>query len=155
MLKIRGKVDLSTPALMEFQSLDLEVMGDSRITMKNKTTSLKALLGGGCHVTLSGVADNAEYEIKDGSILVAKEFPCQVVTMAMSGSSVAEVNASGMLNANLSGSSELKYRGKANLVKTINDRRQSHLQTSTDTGSMNTLSEALEQDRVILPVFQL
>lgn len=69
------------------------------------------MLSGGSSINLSGIGGNITLDASGGSSLDLLGMATNDVTATMSGGSSAKVNMDGMLNANLSGGSSLRYAG--------------------------------------------
>jgi hypothetical protein len=102
------KVEVSMPNLM-----NLQLSGGSQASGQNLTlvTNLGIDFSGGSRATLSGQAVDLTVSGSGGSNIDLRDLQVQNASVDLSGGSQAKVNASGRLDVNLSGGSQLQYRG--------------------------------------------
>ena len=102
------KVEVTMPNLT-----NLQLSGGSQATAQN--LNLAGNLGidfsGGSRATLSGTAVDLTVGGSGGSNINLQDLQVQNARVDLSGGSQAKVNASGRLDVNLSGGSQLQYRG--------------------------------------------
>jgi hypothetical protein len=75
------------------------------------TQDFNPVLSGGSSLKLEGAANNLNLVATGGSRSDLSEFPVHNATVLLSGGSQATLNMNGILNANLSGGSQLQYIG--------------------------------------------
>lgn len=102
------KVEVSLPNLM-----NLQLSGGSQASGQNLTlvTNLGIDFSGGSRATLTGQAVDLTVTGSGGSNINLQDLQVQNARVDLSGGSQAKVNASGRLDVNLSGGSQLQYRG--------------------------------------------
>nr|WP_294789981.1 head GIN domain-containing protein [uncultured Mucilaginibacter sp.] len=94
-------------------STDMRVTmsGSGDLTGKITATSVECSLNGSGDLTLSGRAQNAKIKLFGSGDLSARELQTVNTYVEVVGSGGASVNATGSLNAKLSGSGDINYRG--------------------------------------------
>lgn len=102
------KVEVTMPNLT-----NLQLSGGSQATGQNLTlvTNLDIDFSGGSRATLTGQAVDLTVSGSGGSNINLQDLQVQNARVDLSGGSQAKVNASGRLDVNLSGGSQLQYRG--------------------------------------------
>ena len=75
------------------------------------TQNFNLVLSGGSTLELEGAANNLNLVATGGSHSDLSDFPVHNATVLLSGGSQATINMNGILNANLSGGSQLQYIG--------------------------------------------
>lgn len=80
--------------------------------------NVEIILNGACSMTATGTTNTAVYDLSGTSVLKADKLSASEVTVNVSGVSNAEVRANSILNANASGTSNIKYSGNP---ETVND----------------------------------
>jgi hypothetical protein len=111
-----------TGTVMDFASrnpMDFNVSGGSSLTGQIGFGNSKAVVSGGSTLELGGTADDINLTVSGGSTFRAQNLYATNITANVSGGSMAQVNASGTLNADASGASRLTYRGSPTLGKIV------------------------------------
>jgi len=90
----------------------LAVSGSGSITMsKLATTALSTSISGSAAITASGTADNQDLKISGSARYQAEQLISKSVKVDISGSGIATVNASDVLEVQMSGSGTVTYSG--------------------------------------------
>jgi len=94
-------------------STDMRVTmsGSGDLTGKITANSVECSLSGSGDLTLSGRAENAKIKLVGSGDLSARDLQTVNTYVELVGSGDASVNATGSLNAKLSGSGDINYRG--------------------------------------------
>jgi hypothetical protein len=102
------KVEVTMPNLT-----NLQLSGGSQATAQNLNLSgnMGIDFSGGSRATLSGQAADLNVNGSGGSNINLQDLQVQNARVDLSGGSQAKVNASGRLDVNLSGGSQLQYKG--------------------------------------------
>lgn len=94
----------------------ITMSGSGDLTGKINATSVECSLSGSGDIRLSGRAENAKVKLVGSGDLSARELQTVNTYVEVVGSGDASVNASGSLNAKLSGSGDINYRGNPKSV---------------------------------------
>jgi hypothetical protein len=129
----RAQIQITMPTLT---ALDLSGGSEGRISM-NVSNDFSSDLSGGAHLTgslncgdmrinasggsratLAGTGGDLDLNGSGGSRVLFRDFSAQGLDATLSGGSTAVVTLNGVINANLSGGSEITFFGNANVGST-------------------------------------
>lgn len=94
---------------------DFNISGASRVTGTMEISDGDFEVSGASTVELAGTAADVSIEVSGVSSARLEDFPVVNATIKLSGASSGTINASGRLNANVSGASRLYYTGNPTL----------------------------------------
>jgi Putative auto-transporter adhesin, head GIN domain len=120
-LRINGSGDISADAVIA-KIAESSVRGSGDIKVSSlKTDSMKISIDGSGDIAASGIADTLEARISGSGDIRARSLLARDVTVRISSSGGAEVNATETLKATVNGSGEVRYVGNPkNVTKTVN-----------------------------------
>jgi hypothetical protein len=119
-VSMRGKINIADYELsgasnavinQEISTLSVKCSGASKIDFKGSIASLDLKLSGSSEAKLKGSGEEIRTQISGASKLIAVEFAANEAYITISGVSKAVVNVSKTLEAEISGSSHLEYKG--------------------------------------------
>ncbi|HYV91393.1 MAG TPA: head GIN domain-containing protein [Chitinophagales bacterium] len=112
-LEVNGSGNIFSKSDFSGDHLRLEVNGSGKMSLKNfAVTELKAEINGsGQIVNLSGTASVAKFEINGSGKIDAENFSGKEVDAAVTGSGNMKLSATDLLNADITGSGDIRYKG--------------------------------------------
>jgi hypothetical protein len=110
-MKLDGSSKGQIASMKTDQPLALDLNGASTLSGSVNVGDVKIDANGSSVLTLGGAAGNLAIDANGASNVKAGKLGVKNVSAKLNGSSVAEVNASGRLDANLNGASSLTYAG--------------------------------------------
>lgn len=116
-IDINGGVTLETKNTLNTNNLQLNVAGGATIEMNIHTSEFKADLSGGTMIQLSGDATNVDINLNGAGKVDADNLKTESTKIDISGAGTASVNASKMIDANISGVGSISYTGNPDKVK--------------------------------------
>lgn len=116
-LSVSGVAEVQGETLIEAaDQLSLDLSGSGRITLDLEATALRSDLSGAGDIVLMGTAQRQVVRISGSGDYQALDLIADDCGVSVSGSGQAEVYVNGRLEANLSGSGEVRYRGTPTAV---------------------------------------
>jgi hypothetical protein len=120
-LKLSGGSRADITGFSSSQDLKAELSGGSRVTGDISAKDAEFNLSGGSHTTLSGSANALNVDVSGGSHLTLGAFSVSNADVRLSGGSHATIKVDGILDADLSGGSHLRYTGQPSLGSIVKD----------------------------------
>lgn len=114
-LQLSGASLASLSGLRSREDLALALSGASSLRGEVEAGSLQIEASGASRVELSGAANDLQLDLSGASTARLAGLPVDDADVFLSGASSAQLNASGRLNADLSGASHLEYAGSPTL----------------------------------------
>jgi hypothetical protein len=111
-IDISGAVKLKGTNPMTFQNIDLESSGASEIRLDINATSIKAKISGASSLSVRGKSAHSRVDASGASRVYASDMETQTTSIDASGASIIEVWATEKINADASGASSIRYKGK-------------------------------------------
>lgn len=109
-LTIEGAMDV-TMEDMETDDLTLEIFGASECHLNLKAQNVKLTMEGASELTLKGTANKLDVDMEGAAELDAFDFEVTDATLELDGACEADVYATGNLDANADGVSNIRYKG--------------------------------------------
>lgn len=106
-----GACDVQVAGVITVPSLQLSLSGASDFKGAVKVSSLKMDLSGASDVTIKGIASTVNIESSGASDVKGYELVTDVCSAKASGASDVNITVNKELNANVSGSSDISYKG--------------------------------------------
>ena len=97
------------------KGLNVDVSGGSRLSGDIEAGDVRFDVSGGSRVTLIGSAEDSVIDASGGSRVDLADFPVANANVGASGASKVTVNASGRLDVDAGGASEITYLGSPSL----------------------------------------
>jgi hypothetical protein len=116
-IELSGAVEFTTLGTLTAQDLDFDCSGAVEVNMAVKVEDLDCTFSGASQVDLSGTATNVQVSASGASELNWYELEIEDLEIEASGACDAEVFVTRTLSAQLSGASELKYKGQPKIEK--------------------------------------
>ena len=114
---INGSGDIQLKGDVYSKELSLNINGSSDINAHSLSCEeLKVLINGSGDVTLAGKADNAILIVNGSGDIDAEDLLCKKVRASVTGSGDIDCYAAETLDANVTGSGEISYRGDAKVA---------------------------------------
>ncbi|MFD0749801.1 head GIN domain-containing protein [Mucilaginibacter calamicampi] len=110
-IQLSGSGDVFFHEGIKSADLRISLSGSGDITGKITATSVDCSLTGSGDIRLSGRAENAKVKVVGSGDFTAAELQTNNTYVEVIGSGDARVNATGSLNAKVSGSGDIRYRG--------------------------------------------
>ncbi|HSV87461.1 MAG TPA: head GIN domain-containing protein [Bacteroidales bacterium] len=110
-VSIAGACKLNSTEPVESRDLMLDISGAAEIDLVVNTNVLSTNLSGAGKISLQGVADKHNADLSGASILQTSSLITRETRINLSGAGSAEVYASDLLEANLSGVGSIRYFG--------------------------------------------
>lgn len=111
-ITVSGGCRLTATATLHATRLSVQSSGGSRLSLPLAVDNLSCTTSGGSTLTLTGEAGKlADYECSGGSTVHAFELSTGATSIEASGGSTVEIQTTGSLNVEGSGSSRILYRG--------------------------------------------
>lgn len=114
-----GEVNLKSQGKLTGEDIRLETSGSVDVALDIEVTSIDVIATGASDVKLTGKTQSLSAEISGASDLKAYGLEADAARLNVSGSSDANVNVKTSIDANASGSSDVRYLGNPT-TKTIN-----------------------------------
>jgi hypothetical protein len=111
-----GAARIEVAETIEADELTLDVSGASELNAPIAVRTLEAEASGASTLGLRGDADTATFDVSGASSLEARSLAVGTADVEVSGASNAEVEVTRLLDADVSGSSTLRYRGDPDQV---------------------------------------
>jgi hypothetical protein len=110
-LDLSGASQATIAGFKSSNDLSVDLSGSSSLVGDIEAAKISFDLSGGSDANVSGSGQEATIDVAGGSQIDLSNFPVAEVTVNAAGGSTATVNASGKLNADASGSSQIYYLG--------------------------------------------
>ncbi|MEH0156939.1 head GIN domain-containing protein [Limibacter armeniacum] len=107
-----GSSDIVSKSPLKAPSLDLASSGSGDMKFEIDCNDLSVALSGSSDITLTGRADNAGISLSGSSDVDAMELSTKTCEIRVSGSGDVKVSVSDNLDAKVSGSGNITYKGK-------------------------------------------
>jgi hypothetical protein len=114
-LYLSGASHATVTGFSSGQALAVRLSGASSLRGDIEAGDVRMVLSGASNVSLDGSAQNLRLEVSGASHARLADFPAEQVDVEASGASSATVNASGRLDGEASGASEVRYVGSPTL----------------------------------------
>jgi hypothetical protein len=118
-LAASGAAEVINRGSLRGQDLELQTSGVASMALTVHRQQLEAELSGASDMKLRGACDFLEATLSGTSDLHSTELPSRQVAITLSGTSDAQVWAEESLTADLSGTSDLAYKGRPQIEKTV------------------------------------
>jgi cytoskeletal protein CcmA (bactofilin family) len=106
-----GSSDVTTAGTIKSDDLSIKLSGSGNFKGDVETNSLKLRISGSADMKLSGKANSQDIEISGSGNVKSFDLAANTVKISVSGSGNADVNVSNELDAKVSGSGEVRYKG--------------------------------------------
>ncbi|TKD63447.1 head GIN domain-containing protein [Flavobacterium sp. ASW18X] len=116
-LSLSGSGDITSSTTLKGASLETRVSGSGDVTLDVDVNHLEARLSGSGDMDLSGQASNFEVTISGSGDISAYDLTAKNVEATVSGSADIEITVEKSLNARVSGSGNITYKGNPSKVK--------------------------------------
>jgi hypothetical protein len=111
-IRASGACEVKIEGTLNAPSLKIELSGASDLTGKiNVSDKLDAHLSGASDLSLTGIADNATIDVNGASEMKAYDFTTSNCKIEASGASSVQITVDKELSANVSGASNVRYKG--------------------------------------------
>lgn len=110
-LELSGSGVIRSEGTIKSTELDLKVSGSGKFFVDAVSNNIKGKISGSGVMNLKGSATESDLEISGSGSLFAYGLLTQNVSATISGSGSAEVTATSQLNAKISGSGNITYKG--------------------------------------------
>jgi Putative auto-transporter adhesin, head GIN domain len=110
-VKSSGSSDIVTKNTLSSDELSVSSSGSGDMKLDINTKTFTASLSGSCDLDIKGVADDASIHISGSGDISALDLKSRTTSISISGSGDAKVNVSETLEAKISGSGSVSYRG--------------------------------------------
>jgi hypothetical protein len=118
-LRINGGVNLKTPETLKIENFKLTVAGGAAIELLLEGKSFNMEVSGGTSVELAGKVAKAELQLNGAGNLNADKFECDTVLVDITGAGHADVFATNVLKARISGVGAIEYKGNPSNIEKI------------------------------------
>lgn len=112
-----GSSDISCKGAVLADQLSLAGSGSGSFTGEVNVTELKASLSGSGELDLKGKADTFSISVSGSADIDAKEMESKIVSISVSGSGDVDCWATEEINARVSGSGDIRYKGRPEKTK--------------------------------------
>lgn len=118
-LGVSGSGNLvSTNTFPNLDDLNVYVSGSGDLELSAEARNIKTKVSGSGDVELSGSCQEQDVKVSGSGDVKAYDLKTQICNVRVSGSGTCKVNASESLNAKVSGSGDIYYKGNPEKVKT-------------------------------------
>jgi hypothetical protein len=114
-LDLSGASQATIAGFKSSNDFSVDLSGSSSLVGDIEAAKTNFDLSGGSDANLSGSGQETTIDVAGGSQIDLSNFPVTEVTVNAAGASIATVNASGKLNADASGASQIYYLGDPTL----------------------------------------
>lgn len=116
-ISVSGSGKAETRGKIETGDLDLDVSGSGKIEVSADAEDVTIDISGSGSIILEGSGEDGEIDISGSGRLYAENFEADSFDVAISGSGRCEVNVSQILDARISGSGSVYYRGDPDKIR--------------------------------------
>lgn len=116
-LDLSGAVQARVTGFDSSDELSVDQSGASHLSFDGNCRSIALDMSGACRTNLRGRADRLEVDGSGVCAVQATDFPVQSASVELSGASKAQVNVANELRTDLSGASEVAYKGNPSNVR--------------------------------------
>jgi len=116
-ISLGGSGKIMSQGLIESNDLTLSVSGSGKITLEVNADELDQKISGSGNMYLSGEADRANISISGSGQLDAVDMEVDHYTVRISGSGKCKINVGDSLEANISGSGSVYYKGDPDKIR--------------------------------------
>jgi len=116
-IDLSGATEVKSVGTLKANKLKLECSGASELDLELEVEDLRSSLSGASQITLKGMAKEVDIQASGASELEWFEFEIEELSLEASGACDAEVFVTKSLKVELSGASELEYKGQPKLEK--------------------------------------
>jgi hypothetical protein len=116
-IDLNGACEILGQNFLKFDKLEVEGSGATYFDLDMKAAEVDFDLSGATKITLSGKADNVKFDGSGAIKISAFEFTINNCDIDLSGASSAGINVTGNLKIDLSGASNLLYKGNPKIIK--------------------------------------
>ena len=115
-VKLSGSGDISTQTTLKATDFNAAVSGSGDISLAIEATNLHVQISGSGDINLSGSADDLTVKVSGSGDVNAYDVAAQDATVTVSGSADVTLTVKGTLNAKVSGSGDIQYKGNPKKV---------------------------------------
>jgi len=115
-VKLLGSGDISTQTTLKATDFNAAVSGSGDISLAIEATNLYVQISGSGDINLSGSADDLTVKVSGSGDVNAYDVAAQDATVTVSGSADVTLTVKGTLNAKVSGSGDIQYKGNPKKV---------------------------------------
>jgi hypothetical protein len=115
-VKLSGSGDISTQTTLKATDFNAAVSGSGDISLAIEATNLYVQISGSGDISLSGSADDLTVKVSGSGDVNAYDVAAQDATVTVSGSADVTLTVKGTLNAKVSGSGDIQYKGNPKKV---------------------------------------
>jgi hypothetical protein len=115
-VKLSGSGDISTQTTLKATDFNAAVSGSGDISLAIEATNLYVQISGSGDINLSGSADDLTVKVSGSGDVNAYDVAAQDATVTVSGSADVSLTVKGTLNAKVSGSGDIQYKGNPKKV---------------------------------------
>jgi len=115
-VKLSGSGDISTQTTLKATDFNAAVSGSGDISLAIEATNLYVQISGSGDINLSGSADDLTVKVSGSGDVNAYDVAAQDATVTVSGSADVTLTVKGTLNAKVSGSGDIQYKGNPKKV---------------------------------------
>lgn len=115
---LSGSGDIVGKKTIETDNFKTDISGSGDISLSVKANSVKATISGSGDITLNGKTTDFEVRVSGSGDVNAYDLSALNVTANVSGSADIEVTATEMIQARVSGSGDISYRGNPKKIDT-------------------------------------
>jgi len=116
-ISVSGSGKAESDGKLIARDLDLDVSGSGKIDLNTDAEDVTIDISGSGTVVLEGKGDDGDIEISGSGTLYAEDFSTHTFQIEISGSGKCEVNVSQTLDADISGSGSVYYKGNPEKVR--------------------------------------
>lgn len=118
--RIEGSADLSVPAPIAGERLDLSIAGSGDLAIFDADfDEIRTAIAGSGDLELSGVANHFDCSVAGSGDVEALGCPVKTATVSVSGSGDVRVRVSDQLHATISGSGNIEYEGEPQVTSQV------------------------------------
>ncbi len=115
-VKLSGSGDISTQTTLEATDFNAAISGSGDISLAIEATNLYVQVSGSGDIDLSGSAEDLSVKVSGSGDVNAYGVVAQDATVTVSGSADVTLTVKGTLNAKVSGSGDIQYKGNPKKV---------------------------------------
>ncbi len=116
-VNLGGSGNIRSENALRGDVMEINLGGSGKIDLKLKTNVAEVSLNGSGNIKLDGNVNKALFEINGSGDIDAASLMCQKVSVSNNGSGDVSVNASLEIDLNLNGSGDIRYSGRAEIIK--------------------------------------
>ncbi len=114
---LSGSGDIVGKTTLKSDNFDTRISGSGDITLAIEAENVEATLSGSGDINLEGRATNLDIQVSGSGDIKAYELEAEFATVQVSGSADVKVTVNQSIDARVSGSGDISYRGNPKKIK--------------------------------------